>query len=136
MDLQPITYSESSTADRPWLASRHGLDSPLSVTLDVSLFTKDTHWVPGGPMQPRSRFLSGIPLGRVKASGLAGPWSASATDGRETLIGVLLTESAFAPGAKHVGGALLWHGAVAAALVPGGLDPATVTKSTAQIYFV
>ncbi|MFD9796788.1 hypothetical protein ACFWXK_38225 [Streptomyces sp. NPDC059070] len=49
---------------------------------------------------------------------------------------MLLTESAFAPGAKHVGGALLWHGAVAAGLVPGGLDPSTVTKSTAQIYFV
>ncbi|WP_372407444.1 head decoration protein [Streptomyces luteireticuli] len=136
MDLQPLRTTESVTADRPWLASQHGLDSPLSITLDATTFTQGTHWVPGTPLQPRHRFLSGVPLGRITATGLYGPWAAAATDGRAVFAGVLLTETYFAPGSKSVGGALLWHGAVTAALVPGGLDPTAITKASAQITFV
>lgn len=136
MDLQPITYSESATADRPWLASRHGLDTPLTITLDIGLFTEGAHYTPPSPGQPRSTVLSGIPLGRVTGTGLYGPWDAAAEDGRATFTGVLLSEVPFGPSATKAGAALLWHGVVAAAHVPGALDPATITASTAQIHFI
>ncbi|WP_149183295.1 head decoration protein [Streptomyces sp. TRM49041] len=136
MDLQLTTYSESATADRPWLASRHGLDTPLTITLDTTLFTQDTHYTPPAPGQPRNVMRAGIPLGRLTATGLYGPWDAAATDGRAAFTGVLLTDVAFAPGSGRAGAALLWHGVIAAAHVPGGLDPAAITASTAQIHFV
>ncbi|MFF2566734.1 head decoration protein [Streptomyces sp. NPDC058084] len=136
MDLQPITYSESATADRPWLASRHGLDTPLTITLDTALFAQGTHYTPPAPGQPRNVMKAGIPLGRVTATGLYGPWDKSATDGRATFTGVLLADVPFAVGSGRAGAALLWHGVIAAARIPGGLDPATITTSTAQIHFI
>ncbi|MEU3783441.1 head decoration protein [Streptomyces sp900129855] len=136
MDLQPTTICEHVTADRPWLVSRHGLDTPLSITLDVALFTPGEHYSPGHETQPRCCFTSGIPLGRVTATGLYGPWDAEACDGREVFAGVLLVEVHFAPGSRRTAGALHWHGVVAAAQLPCGFDPDSVTRSTAQIHFV
>lgn len=136
MDLQPISYSEYATADRPWLASRHGLDTPLTITLDTALFTAVTHYTPPTQGQPRNVMTAGIPLGRVTATGLYGPWDAAATDGRATFTGVLLSDVPFAPGSSRAGAALFWHGVIAAAHIPGGLDPAAITASTAQIHFV
>lgn len=136
MDLQPITYSESTTADRPWLASRHGLDTPLTVTLDIALFTSGTHYRLSSLLQPRNTFLAGIPLGRITATGLYGPWDKAATDGRATFTGVLLAEVPFAPTSTRAGAALLWHGVIAAAHIPGGLNPADIAQSTAQIHFI
>lgn len=136
MDLQPITYSESATADRPWLASRHGLDTPLTITLDTALFAQGAHYTSPTLGQPRNVMKAGIPLGRVTATGLYGPWDAAATDGRATFTGVLLADVAFTPGSGRAGAALLWHGVIAAAQVPGGLDPAAITVSTAQIHFI
>jgi hypothetical protein len=136
VDLQPITYSESATADRPWLASRHGLDTPLTITLDTALFTEGTHYIPPTLAQPRNVFLSGIPLGRITATGLYGPWDPAATDGRATFTGVLLAEVPFTPGSSRAGAALFWHGVIAAAHIPGGLDVSAITASTAQIHFI
>ncbi|MER6076972.1 head decoration protein [Streptomyces sp. NPDC001833] len=136
MDLQPITYSESATADRPWLASRHGLDTPLTVTLDTALFTESTHYTQPTLGQPRYVMKAGIPLGRVTATGLYGPWDTAVTDGRATFAGVLLADVPFAQSGSRAGAALLWHGVIAAAQIPGGLDPAAITTSTAQIHFI
>ncbi|KPI15690.1 lambda head decoration protein D HDPD [Actinobacteria bacterium OK074] len=136
MDLQPIIYTESATADRPWLASTHGLDTPLTITLDTTLFTQGTHFTPPTLGQPRNVMRAGIPLGRVSATGLYGPWDTDEADGRATFTGVLLADVPFAPGGTRAGGALLWHGVIAAARLPGGLDVSTITASTAQIHFV
>ncbi|MGW2886439.1 head decoration protein [Streptomyces griseoruber] len=136
MDLQPITYSEAATADRPWLASRHGLDTPLTITLDTPLFTEGTHYTPPTLGQPRNVMKAGIPLGRVTATGLYGPWDTTATDGRATFTGVLLADVPFTQPGSRAGAALLWHGVIAAAQIPGGLDLATITASTAQIHFI
>ncbi|MCH0562178.1 head decoration protein [Streptomyces sp. MUM 2J] len=131
-----MTYSESATADRPWLASRHGLDTPLTITLDTALFTQGTHYTPPTLGQPRNVMTAGIPLGRVTATGLYGPWDAAATDGRATFTGVLLADVPFAPGSGRAGAALLWHGVIATAHIPGGLDPTAITASTTQIHFI
>ncbi|NJQ04098.1 head decoration protein [Streptomyces lonarensis] len=137
MDLQPIRYFESATADRPWLASRHGLDAPLTITLDTSLFAEGTHYMPPGLGRPHNVMHAGLPLGQIAATGLYGPWDSSATDSRAAFTGLLLTDVAFAPGSGRAAAALLWHGVVEAAQIPGGLDPAAATAtSTAQIHFV
>lgn len=58
------------SGDDSWLGSAHGTDSTESITLDVSAFTSNTHYVNGV-------FLSGIPLGKITASGKYGPYGAS-----------------------------------------------------------
>ncbi|WP_258539787.1 head decoration protein [Streptomyces ipomoeae] len=139
MTFQPITSSRSYTADRAWLGSLHGTDQTETITLDISKFTKDTHWVAStDPHQPYSRVLSGVPVAKISASGLYGPYDEAAADGRQELAGVTFAEALFAPTATRVPVALLWHGVVKASAVPGGIDLSTVTPSStgAQIRFV
>ncbi|RIH61299.1 head decoration protein [Streptomyces sp. SHP22-7] len=49
--------------------------------------------------QPRNVMQAGLPLGRVTATGLYGPWGKDATDGRATFTGVLLADVPFTPAA-------------------------------------
>lgn len=76
MDLSLKTESFAAD-DTSWLRSRHGTQSTISGTLDTSLFTPSLHY-------PEGRFLSGIPLGKVTASGLYGPYGGT-TDEVQTL---------------------------------------------------
>ncbi|MFI1100273.1 head decoration protein [Streptomyces melanogenes] len=139
MTLQPITTSTSYTADRAWLASRHGTDSTETITLDVSKLTAGTHYVVSATTdQPYSRVLSGVPVGRVTASGLYGAFDPAATDGRQIFAGLVFAEALFAPTATKIPAALLWHGVVVAAKVPGGIDTSKIAPSVTgpQIRFV
>ncbi|MGW2861004.1 head decoration protein [Streptomyces sp. NPDC001205] len=127
------------TADRAWLGSLHGTNSTETITLDVSKLTAGTHYVAStDTSQPYSRVLSGVPVGKVTASGLYGVFDPAATDGRQTLAGHVFAETLFAPAATKVPAALLWHGVVIAAKVPGGIDPTKVTPSVTgpQIRYV
>lgn len=54
----------------------------LNVTLDLSKFTKGTHY-------PKGFIPSGVPLGKVAATGKYGPYDNSANDGREVCQGFL-----------------------------------------------
>lgn len=136
MSIQPITISSTHTADRSWLASVHGTDSTDTITLDVSKFVKDTHWVAStDPVQPYSRVKSGIPVGRITASGLYGPYKSDATDGTQNLAGFVFAEALFAPGATKCPAALLWHGSVITAKLPVAVTPITPTATT-QIRFI
>lgn len=83
MDLG-ITTVSTGGSDQSWLASRHGLDNGQPRTLNTSLFTSGTHYDAKTKVIP-----SGVALGIVTATGLAGPFDASATDGREVLDGYL-----------------------------------------------
>lgn len=72
MNLAPVTeafYQE----DQTWLGSAHGTSMGRPVTLDVSAFTANTHY-------PNGYFPSGIPLAKITASGLYGPYAASANE--------------------------------------------------------
>ncbi|MFD4397212.1 hypothetical protein [Kitasatospora sp. NPDC058478] len=76
MSIQPITTSNTYTANRRWLAGVHGTELNQSVTLDLTRFVEGTHWVRGsGISQPYSNVRSGIPLGRLNESGLYAPYS-------------------------------------------------------------
>lgn len=105
--------------NRSWLLSAHGTDPGAnpSVTLDVSKFTAGTHY-------PNGFIPSGIDLGKVTATGLYGPYDNTATDGRETSVGLLHSSLAVRTGATKIGGALVIHGFVKESKLPFAIDTA------------
>lgn len=138
MSIQPYTTSVTVTANRDWLASRHGTDSTETITLDLTKLTKNTHYVEPTATQPHGYIRSGVPVGRITASGLFGAYDAAAKDGREVFAGLVYAEAPFTPGVTKVPAALFWHGTVNTAKIPGGIDPAKIAASPAgaQIRFL
>lgn len=66
--------SESwQTDDMSWLGTSHGTTSTETITLDVSAFTAGTHY-------PNGFLLAGLPLGKITATGLYGPYAASPSE--------------------------------------------------------
>jgi hypothetical protein len=59
--------------DQSWLGSEHGTSSARTITLDTSAFTAGTHY-------PNGFFPSGLPLGRITATGLYGPYAGRANE--------------------------------------------------------
>ncbi|MDX5526072.1 hypothetical protein PV677_35990 [Streptomyces sp. DE06-01C] len=76
-DFQPYSYTDSVTADRPWLASLVGVQDTNTITLDLTKFVEGTHYtVSANPLlQGRTVMKSGVPLGKVTASGLYAPYA-------------------------------------------------------------
>ncbi|WP_448333480.1 hypothetical protein [Streptomyces sp. DSM 41534] len=76
-DFQPLSYTDSVTADRPWLASLVGVQDTNTITLDLTKFTAGVHYTAATTpwMQGRNVMHSGIPLGKVSASGLYAPYA-------------------------------------------------------------
>ncbi|MFD8978695.1 head decoration protein [Streptomyces sp. NPDC059564] len=119
------------TADRDWLASRHGTDATETITLDLTKLTKATHYVEPSAAGPHGYVRSGVPVGRITASGLYGVYDPAATDGRQVLAGLVYAEAAFTPGTTKVPAALFWHGTVKTAKIPGGIDPSKIAANPA-----
>lgn len=67
MLLTPTTET-FGVEDQSWLGSAHGTSSCPSITLDTSAFTSGTHY-------PNGYFPSGLPLGKITASGLYAPYA-------------------------------------------------------------
>jgi len=80
VDIQPTTTSETVTADRPWLLSLHGSDTNKTITLDLTKFSENVHWVEGTAYQPMRRLKAGLPLGMITASGLYAPYAAATNE--------------------------------------------------------
>ena len=98
--------------DQSWLGSEHGTSNARSITLDVSKFTANTHY-------PNGYLVSGIALGKVTASGKYGPYDDTASDGRQTLDGFLLTaQKAPTVNTVPVLAPMLDHGKVKSARLP------------------
>lgn len=101
--------------DRAWLIGQHGVDLTPSVTLDITKFTKNTHY-------PNGFIKSGTPLGVVTATGLYGPYNDAAADGTEVCRGLLFSFARaideFGNTLAKVGGARFIHGAVKEAKLP------------------
>lgn len=70
LSLRTETWGQD---DQSWLGSQHGTEAPRSITLDVSKFTEGTHY-------PDGYFLSGLPLGKVTATGRYGPYGGRAAE--------------------------------------------------------
>ncbi|MYY03053.1 MULTISPECIES: head decoration protein [unclassified Streptomyces] len=124
---------ESFTQDRrDWLGSAHGTDAPVSITLDVSKFTKATHY-------PDGYLKSGIPLGKVTTGGKYGPYDDAASDGRQTLAGFLFTAQdvdARQVASTSVVGSMLIHCFIREAKLPVAVDAAGKTDVAGRIIFV
>lgn len=116
--------------DQTWLGSAHGTDMGRSITLDTSAFTSGTHY-------PNGYFPSGLPLGRITATGLYGPYNNASSDGTEVLAGFLLC-TVDAPSVTTVDpqGALYEHGRVVEAKLPVAIDSAGRTDLAGRVIFV
>lgn len=134
MDIQPTTTETTVTASRPWLLSLHGSDMNKTVTLDLSKFTVSTHYVAAANGLP-NRLKSGLPLGKITASGLYAPYASGASDGTQVLAGLLDTETAFNTGSTKVGAALRIHGDVDLDKLPVALTVPAAANRTDNILF-
>lgn len=117
-----VETNQYQVEDRSWDLSPHGSDpgSTPSITLDVSSFTEATHY-------PDGYLPSGLPLGKITATGLYGPYDDGALDGREVCAGLLFASVKIpdtSDTTKDVGGALKVHGFVDASKLPVALDAA------------
>ncbi|UKA59166.1 head decoration protein [Arthrobacter sp. FW306-2-2C-D06B] len=109
--------------DQSWLGSAHGTNAAQTITLDVSTFTKATHY-------PDGYLKSGLPLQKLP-SGKFGLWLTT-----KPLAGFLFTPvSAPADSATPVGAALLEHGRVIAAKLPVSVDAGGQTSAAGRIIF-
>lgn len=101
--------------NRSWLIGTHGADLTPSVTLDISKFTKSTHY-------PNGYIPSGTLLGKVTATGLYGPYDDALANGQEVAAGILFSFvraiDEVGTTLTKVGGAIFVHGAVKEAKLP------------------
>lgn len=129
MDLSIKTDAFGSD-DQSWLASAHGTDAGVGITLDVSAFTAGTHY-------PDGYFPSGLPIAKITATGLYGPYDDTAVDGREVLSGHLMTPlKAPASTSTDVGGVLFGHGVVVEANLPVAIDAAGKADVAGRIQYI
>lgn len=137
MFSQPFT-----TSNRTWLADDHGTEVMPGVPLDLALFNAAQHYANG-------YIPDGVLLGKVTASGKYGPYLASATDGRQSAVGISFNAvSVYQPGTSNlqanVGMALFLHGFVNAVNLPftssnaaaGGYLDAAAQTALKNIIFV
>lgn len=114
MDLliRETTYGQGN---HKWLASAHGTENADTVTLDLNLFTEGTHF-------PNGYIPSGVALGKVTATGVYGPYSDAAGDGRTALVGFLYMDVQVASDNKagKAIAAMLRHCHVLEAKLPSG----------------
>lgn len=121
--MSDITVHSSSyqVDNREWAIGTHGFDITPGMTLDISKFTKATHF-------PNGYIPSGIMLGKVTATGLYGPYDNGANDGREVNRGALFSflRAVDATGTTlaKASGALFVHGAIKESKLPAnsGID--------------
>lgn len=135
MDLQPMTTTETVTADRRWLRNLHGSGMNATITLDVTKFTSGTHYTAPTATTPYAVFKSGLPLGKLTASGLYAPYTSGASDGSQIFAGLLATDTAFNPAVTKAAGALLVHGDVDTAKLPIALTVPAAASRTDLIRF-
>jgi hypothetical protein len=76
VDIHPYTTQEELFVGRPWLLNFHGSGMNETITLDLSKFSLGTHYTAPSAFQPENKLKSGLPLGKIAASGLYGPYSA------------------------------------------------------------
>lgn len=113
------------SGDQSWLGSTHGIGNARTVTLDVSTFTKNTHY-------PDGYLKSGLPLAIV--SGKAALYVSGGTGGAENLAGFLLFDVK-TDGTTDTPGALLDHGRVRLSKLPVTVTaPAAANDKTTFVF--
>jgi Bacteriophage lambda head decoration protein D len=128
MDLN--IYKETfGQENQTWLDSEEGTDNAMSVTVDITKgFVAGTHY-------PNGYLPSGTPLGKVTASNKYGLYDDAASDGRQTLVGLLLTGQKVGTG-DLVAPLYTGPGRVNSALLPFTVDAAGKTDAAGRIFFI
>jgi len=127
MDLS-IRRTETGTEDQSWLGSAHGTNACRTITLDLSAFTKATHY-------PKGVLKSGIAL-RKLANGLYGPWAAAGEgEDQNILAGFLFTTQRVHDGATRIGAPLYEHGRINTARLPIPVPEAAQATAAGRIIF-
>ena len=129
MQLFSQTTETFGNEDHSWLRSQHGTEAIETAVLDLTKFTKATHYSAG-------YIKSGEPLGKIAATGLYGPYDDAASDGRETLVGHLFTTQAVREGGGNITANLLAHGKVVEARLPHPVDAAAKADVAGSIRYV
>ncbi len=129
MQLFSQTTETFGNEDHSWLRSQHGTEAIETAVLDLTKFTKATHYSAG-------YIKSGEPLGKIAATGLYGPYDGAASDGRETLVGHLFTTQAVREGGGNITANLLAHGKVVEARLPHPVDAAAKADVAGSIRYV
>ncbi len=129
-NIRPRQHPAVHSDSKAWLAAQHGTgpNEMPSVTVDTALFpagAKANGYVP-----------SGVLLGRVTATGLYGPYDSAATDGRQTLRGILFQAIDTHNGDQQFGTAILVHGYVFGRKLPGGAAAATAVEANLKAVYV
>lgn len=137
LHLAPRTITVSPPEDQSWLASAHGTQEMDPVTLLTSAFTG---------LFPTGYIPSGIPLGKITASGLYAPALAAASDGSQVVAGHLFTSVDLTAGGSQavaaqarVPASLYWHGEVILAKIPavaGAVDLSVAADQPKSIRYV
>ncbi|SDD41273.1 potassium transporter [Auraticoccus monumenti] len=91
--------------DQSWLASDHGITNCRTSVLDVSAFTKATHY-------PNGYFPSGLEV-NVASESAVKPWTGAATE----KLGFLFTDQS-TDGTADIPAPILRHGMVKTARLP------------------
>ena len=139
MNLTVKSRQFALSENQEWLGSRHGTQEADSITLDRALCVAafPTGFVP-----------SGIPLGKVTATGRYAPALSAAVDGSQVVDGHLFTSVDFnhpdvarvdLTTAPNSPAALLWHGEVVLAKMPalaGQVALATPANQPKMIRYV
>lgn len=135
ISLQPLETWEAE--NRSWLGSQDGTKYTQTVTLATGSFTANTHY-------PKGYVPSGTVLGQITAAGptqgMYGPYDNTATDGRQTAVGFLYSNTKMRSGGPNVGAPIHWRGIVQSARLPivstspGGLDAAGKTDLAAKFW--
>jgi len=125
--LPPATqYTQED--DLRWAGSGHGFNDAPSITLDGDLFT-DADDFPDGQIR------SGSPLGKVTATGKFGPYDNTASDGRQTLVGLLPFGRKREFAGQAIPAALYEHGPVVESYLPLPVDSAGKTDVAGRLWF-
>lgn len=125
----PRLKSETiGTGDQSWLGSTHGIANARTETLDISAFTKGTHY-------PDGYLKSGTPVAKV--GGMLVPYddTQGTTTGAGVLAGFILTDQSVV-GDDDFSVPVIDHGRVVVSKLPFTVANHTVAAKVAAVQFV
>ncbi|AWH14407.1 head decoration [Mycobacterium phage TChen] len=112
--------SESFGAgDQSWLLSRHGTETPRTITLDPSAWSAKIS---------DGRIKSGEAYAIV--NGLAVPYASDGSGGTNVLAGFLLTDQSVTDGAGNVTAPGIWHGRIKLSKLPSTVAANATTSGS------
>lgn len=127
LGLKTETFGGDS---QTWLDSAHGQDAARSVTIVPGAgggFTAGTHY-------PTGHLPSGTKLAKITASGKYGLYDDTATDGRQTLVGFLLTAQKI--GTNDIVAPIFEHGRINEGALPFTVDANGKADVAGRIEFI